>query len=97
MRVNSNGKSTESYTNKSMFKDKKLNFLWEKAEVAGFTADELKYLKNEFNHHQDKVDVYYSLLNGIEVRGGIQDKESKFFLSYYLKKSALKMIKSQSK
>lgn len=62
-----NGKEqvSDSYKNKSLFKDKKLNSLWEKAEVAGFTANELKDLKEEFNHHQDKVDVYYSLLDDV--------------------------------
>ncbi|KAH8236495.1 hypothetical protein KR026_003696 [Drosophila bipectinata] len=57
--------SDERHKNKSLFKDKKLNRLWEKAELSGFTSDELKTLKQEFNHHQDKVDVYYSLLENI--------------------------------
>lgn len=51
--------------NKSLFKDKKLNKLWEKAEISGFTPEELKALKEEFQHHQDKVDMYYSLLENI--------------------------------
>jgi len=55
----------ERYKNKSLFKDKKLVRLWEKAELSGFTAEELKSLKQEFDHHQDKVDVYYSLLENI--------------------------------
>ncbi|GLH07392.1 Alpha-2-macroglobulin receptor-associated protein [Gryllus bimaculatus] len=59
---------SEDYINKSLFKDKKLNKLWEKAEQAGFTASELKALREEFNHHQDKIDQYYSLLK--EVEGG---------------------------
>lgn len=57
--------SDERHKNKSLFKDKKLNRLWEKAELSGFTSDELKTLKQEFDHHQDKVDVYYSLLENI--------------------------------
>ncbi|EDW85179.2 uncharacterized protein Dwil_GK12751 [Drosophila willistoni] len=55
----------ERHRNKSLFKDKKLNRLWEKAEISGFTSEELKSLKQEFEHHQDKVDVYYSLLENI--------------------------------
>ncbi|XP_017057389.1 alpha-2-macroglobulin receptor-associated protein [Drosophila ficusphila] len=55
----------DRHRNKSLFKDKKLNRLWEKAEISGFTAEELKSLKQEFDHHQDKVDVYYSLLENI--------------------------------
>lgn len=43
-------------------KDKKLNKLWQKAEMAGFTAEELSALKEEFSHHQDKVDQYFQLL-----------------------------------
>lgn len=68
---------SDSYKNKSLFKDKKLNNLWEKAEVAGFTADELNELKEEFNHHQDKVDVYYSLLDGLDRTNQIKNQESK--------------------
>lgn len=55
-----------NYKNKSLFKDKKLNKLWEKAEVSGFTPEELTALKEEFFHHQDKVDMYYSLLDNID-------------------------------
>ncbi len=40
---------------KAFFKDKKLNRLWEKAERAGLTDEELMALKQEFQHHQEKV------------------------------------------
>lgn len=30
------------------------------------TAEELQALKEEFNHHQDKIDQYYSLLKDME-------------------------------
>ncbi|XP_055906877.1 alpha-2-macroglobulin receptor-associated protein-like [Eupeodes corollae] len=56
---------SEDYINKSLFKDKKLNKLWEKAELSGFSPEELKTLKEEFLHHQDKVDMYYSLLENV--------------------------------
>lgn len=59
------GKS-DKHLNKSLFKDKKLNKLWESAEKSGFSATELHALKEEFNHHQDKIDQYYSLLSEIE-------------------------------
>lgn len=55
-----------TYLNKSIFKDKRLNQLWEKAERAGFTSEELLALHEEFNHHQQKIDQYYTLLNEIE-------------------------------
>ena len=64
--------ASDKYLNKSFFKDKKLNKLWEKAETAGFTPEELAALKEEFGHHQDKVDQYYALLH--DVKGG-EDKD----------------------
>lgn len=70
-------KSSDTFRNKSLFKDKKLNSLWEKAEVAGFTAEELNALKEEFNHHQDKVDVYYSLLDDVGTNTPKKGNESK--------------------
>jgi len=48
---------------RNLFKDERLNHLWAKAETAGFTFEELQALREEFDHHQDKVDQYYSLLN----------------------------------
>lgn len=67
----------ERHINKSLFKDKKLNKLWEKAEVSGFTAEELSSLKQEFEHHQDKVDVYYSLLENLGSNVDVNKHESK--------------------
>jgi hypothetical protein len=66
--------ASDKYFNKSLFKDKKLNKLWEKAETAGFTPEELAALKEEFHHHQDKVDQYYSLLH--DVKGNEQDDQA---------------------
>lgn len=63
--------ATDKHINKSLFKDKKLNKLWQKAETAGFTQEELLALKEEFNHHQDKIDQYYSLL--YDVKGNPED------------------------
>ncbi|KAK9695341.1 Alpha-2-macroglobulin RAP, N-terminal domain [Popillia japonica] len=57
---------SEDRINKSLFKDKKLNKLWSKIETAGFTSIELKALQEEFTHHQDKIDQYYSLLTDIK-------------------------------
>lgn len=58
--------AVDDHINKSLFKDKKLNMLWEKAEMSGFTSEELAALREEFNHHQDKIDQYYDLLNDVE-------------------------------
>ncbi|CAH1154775.1 unnamed protein product [Phaedon cochleariae] len=58
--------ASDKHINKSLFKDKKLNKLWEKAERAGFTQEELLALSEEFGHHQDKIDQYYSLLHDVK-------------------------------
>ncbi|XP_076248008.1 alpha-2-macroglobulin receptor-associated protein isoform X2 [Calliopsis andreniformis] len=55
-----------NYVAKDVFKDKRLDKLWAKAEMAGFTHEELKTLKEEFQHHQDKVDEYMSLLQDVK-------------------------------
>lgn len=68
--------SSDTHLNKSMFKDKKLNKLWEKAEHSGFTAEELQALKEEFNHHQEKIDQYYALLSDTENRAAEDHKNS---------------------
>ena len=52
-----------------MFKDKKLNRLWEKAEKAGLTEEERQSLKQEFMHHQEKMDEYHKLLDMADVLG----------------------------
>lgn len=57
---------SENYRNKSLFKDKKLNNLWEKAEAAGFASQELDALKTEFGHYQEKLDLYYSLVDSLD-------------------------------
>jgi len=65
--------SSDSQQNpaKALFKDKKLQRLWEKAEQAGLQGEELIALQEEFKHHQRKVDEYNALL---ELAG---DKDSK--------------------
>eukprot|EP00090_Calanus_glacialis_P042567 TRINITY_DN75476_c0_g1_i1.p1 TRINITY_DN75476_c0_g1~~TRINITY_DN75476_c0_g1_i1.p1 ORF type:complete len:337 (-),score=122.19 TRINITY_DN75476_c0_g1_i1:215-1225(-) len=47
---------------KALFKDKKLQRLWDKAEQAGLVGEELIALQEEFKHHQRKVDEYNTLL-----------------------------------
>ncbi|XP_059471355.1 alpha-2-macroglobulin receptor-associated protein [Neocloeon triangulifer] len=56
----------DEHLNKLVFRDKKLNKLWMKAEKSGFTTAELKTLHEEFTHHQDKIDQYHGLLSDIE-------------------------------
>ncbi|CAG4970065.1 unnamed protein product [Parnassius apollo] len=59
----------DDYINRSLFKDKKLNMLWSKAEASGFTPEELSALREEFTHHQEKIDQYYDLLGNVETEG----------------------------
>lgn len=42
-----------------------------------FTAEELQALKEEFQHHQDKLDQFYSLIGEVEKRNPEDDAESK--------------------
>lgn len=60
--------AVDDHINRSLFKDKKLSKLWAKAETSGFTNEELRALKEEFTHHQDKIDQYYSLLAESDVK-----------------------------
>ena len=62
--------SAQQPQSKTLFKDKKLQRLWEKAELAGIHGDELATLQEEFKHHQRKVDEYNALLE-------MTDKNSK--------------------
>lgn len=69
---------SDNYKNKSLFKDKKLNKLWERAEIGGFSPEELQTLKEEFLHHEEKVDLYYSLLEKMtDVKDNHKDDQHK--------------------
>lgn len=58
---------SDNYKNKSLFKDKKLNKLWERAEISGgFSPEELSALKEEFQHHEEKVDFYFNLIENLD-------------------------------
>jgi len=59
---------------KAVFKDKKLNKLWLKAEQQGFSLDELEKLKEEFLHHQNKIDQYYQILNQLHKEDSNDEK-----------------------
>ncbi|XP_043492083.1 alpha-2-macroglobulin receptor-associated protein [Polistes fuscatus] len=67
-----------NYVAKDVFKDSRLNKLWAKAELAGFTHEELNALKEEFEHHQDKVNEYMSLLKDIEAGDSEMHENSLF-------------------
>lgn len=72
------------YANKvSTFKDKKLNKLWNKAEMAGFTTEELTELKKEFAHYDDKVEMYYKLLDNLDetIKKRYESKQQQYRLN----------------
>lgn len=74
---------SDNYRNKSLFKDKKLNKLWERAELGGFSPSELEALKEEFLHHEEKVDLYYSLLEKMtDVKDNRKDVHHKSKFEY---------------
>lgn len=69
---------SDNYKNKNLFKDKKLNKLWERAELGGFSALELDQLKEEFLHHEEKVQMYYSMLEKLtDVKDNRKDDQHK--------------------
>lgn len=49
-----------------IFKDKKLDKLWQKVINSGFDDEELMLLKEEFNHHQQKVEEYNRMIQEYE-------------------------------
>lgn len=53
---------------KPIFRDKKLDKLWKKAEQSGFTQEQLMILHEEFQHQQDKLDDHYENINKLEIR-----------------------------
>ncbi|XP_023233398.1 alpha-2-macroglobulin receptor-associated protein-like [Centruroides sculpturatus] len=55
----------EEMIDKRFFKDKKLNKLWTHVEKSDFSDEELKTLKEEFQHHQEKLNLYHNLLDEI--------------------------------
>lgn len=74
---------SDNYKNKSLFKDKKLNKLWERAELGGFSPEELETLKEEFLHHEEKVQMYYSMLEKLTDVKNNRDEHHKSKLNMF--------------
>lgn len=75
---------SDNYKNKSLFKDKKLNKLWERAELGGFSPEELETLKEEFLHHEEKVQMYYSMLEKLTDVKDKRDEHHKSKLNMFV-------------
>ena len=59
---------------KALFKDKKLQRLWEKAEVSGLKEEERLALKMEFLHHQEKLEEF-KRLSEMGARGSLTSND----------------------
>ncbi|XP_064610569.1 alpha-2-macroglobulin receptor-associated protein-like [Liolophura sinensis] len=77
-------------------KDPKLKDLWHQASSSGFSENELKALKQELSHHQNKLDEYHALKDEIdrfqETEHNMVDSED--YDEYKLKKKNV-MLKSK--
>ncbi|XP_002730925.1 alpha-2-macroglobulin receptor-associated protein-like [Saccoglossus kowalevskii] len=59
--------ATGSFKGDRIFEDMRLNKLWSKSLASGqFSDEELKELRREFEHHQDKVSEYRLLMDEIQ-------------------------------
>lgn len=56
---NTDGETTEY--DEPLFRDKKLGKLWKKAQKADLTEDQLKLLKEELRHYEEKMAVYHRM------------------------------------
>ena len=61
-------KLSDEYIDKQIFSDKKLDKLWKKAQISGLNDEELKILKEEFRHHEEKISQYNQLIGDINKR-----------------------------
>jgi len=52
--------------------------------MAGFSKDELAALHEEFQHHQDKIEQYYSLLYKVKGDPNEQAQEREQSMQFYL-------------
>lgn len=73
---NSSGKTfkkhSDDYIDKQIFRDKKLDKLWKKAQNTGLNDEQLKILKEEFRHHEEKISQYNQLIDDINKREEIK-------------------------
>jgi hypothetical protein len=63
---------SDQYLQKQIFRDKKLDKLWKKAEKSGLNDEQLKILKEEFKHHELKIEQYYQLIDDINKNEELQ-------------------------
>jgi len=71
----------EIQKSKHIFKDKKLQKLWEKAEKSGLTSTELLALQQEFQHHQEKMDEYHKMVEIASNQNDLRTNEIQRHLS----------------
>ena len=64
-------KRTDDYIDKQIFRDKKLDKLWKKAQNTGLDDEQMKILKEEFRHHEEKIEQYNQIIDDINARQDI--------------------------
>ncbi|XP_054166745.1 alpha-2-macroglobulin receptor-associated protein-like isoform X2 [Oppia nitens] len=64
---NTSGKHRDHYIDKQIFRDKKLDKLWKKAQNSGLNDEQLMILKEEFKHHEMKLKEYKQLIDDMNV------------------------------
>lgn len=67
----SSGRSTNrdnAYIDKQIFRDKKLDKLWRKAQNSNLNDEQMKILKEEFRHHEEKMEQYNQIIDDINAR-----------------------------
>lgn len=62
---------------KHTFRDKRLDKLWKKAEVSGFSDEELMILHEEFQHQQDRLVEHYEAMNSIDLEMNKREKQDR--------------------
>jgi len=56
---------SDKYIEKQIFRDKKLDKLWKKAQSSGLNDEQLLILKDELRHHELKIEQYNQLIADI--------------------------------
>ncbi|CAG2120491.1 unnamed protein product, partial [Medioppia subpectinata] len=70
---------SDQYIEKQIFRDKKLDKLWKKAQNSGLNDEQLLVLKDELRHHELKIEQYNQLIADINVsENGKKSKDDDF-------------------
>lgn len=77
--INEDKKPIETEHHKQLFKDKNLDKLWNKALQSKFSDEELKILKEEFQHYEAKLEDYHKLIDKVhELEDKLKNEQEKW-------------------